>query len=567
MAFRNAQPWAGSSIMSQEQPHACGRSAECAKGDAAFRELLEHLPQRIFIKDTAHRYVYCNQWFANDIELQPEDIIGKNDHDLFPGHLADQYVRNDQQVLSTGKQQQWEERFFNAAAGAYLWAQTTKIPWRDAEGRITGVIGVFDDITERKAAEDALRLAKEEAQSANKAKSLFMAMTSHEVRTPLTAMLGLIESLLETPLTNKQYRQVEALHRSCEMLRGIVNDILDFSESEAGQRLSLNPEPTNVRKLLEQSVELMEGIARARRNRIVSWIDPALPEHVLVDSLRLRQVLWNIIGNANKYTEHGTISIGLRCLPHAGSGPAAPDLYRSQFDISDTGIGIDPEIQARLFEPFYKDHSSLMKQVGGAGLGLAIVRNLVTAMGGEVTLRSQREQGTTVSFQLDLPRADPCGQSPRSDGNPAVRPVLAETSALISPDRHHLLVVDDNEEIRELVKETLESLGCDVTTAGNGEQAVALALENTYDLILMDCQMPVMSGLEATRHIRSGQPEAQHTPIVALTAAVMKEDVRNLALAGMDDHLSKPYTRNELKRLLERWLGGGVPRRSIRNGL
>ncbi|MCG5526123.1 PAS domain S-box protein [Ectothiorhodospira haloalkaliphila] len=405
-------------------------------------------------------------------------------------------------------------------------------------------LGVSIDISLLEQAEQALRQARDEAEAANQAKSLFMAMTSHEVRTPLTAMLGLIENLLETSMEARQHRYVTALRSSCEMLRGIINDILDFSESEAGQQITLNPEAVSLPGLLRQSLELMEAVVRTRGNQLVIDMDPSLPDGVWVDALRLRQVLSNVLGNANQYTRNGRITVRAWAEDAGGDANA---LHRVIIQVSDTGMGMSPEVLQRVFEPFYKSHHG-PKGPGGTGLGLAIVHNLLQALGGRICVKSEEGEGTTFTIGLDLSPAPVPDPVPPLSENPD------NTLPSARSRRASILVVDDNPEILEMVGETLESFGHQVTSASNGESAVRLAMEQRFELILMDCQMPVMTGLEAARRIREQEPAEWRTPIIALTAAVMKEDVRAYDLAGMDDHLSKPYTRKELRNLLTRWL-------------
>ncbi|ANB03175.1 ATP-binding protein [Ectothiorhodospira sp. BSL-9] len=326
------------------------------------------------------------------------------------------------------------------------------------------------------------------------------------------------------------------------MLRGIINDILDFSESEAGRQITLNPEAVNLPGLLRQSLELMDGVVRGRGNRLVVDIDPSVPEGVWVDALRLRQVVSNVVGNANQFTEHGRITVRAWADRRKGDDDA---LHRIHIQVSDTGVGMSAQVLERVFEPFYKSHQGPTRP-GGTGLGLAIVHNLIQALDGQIRVESQEGEGTTLTMELQLPVARlPATPVQENPGGSLTKARMRSA---------HILVVDDNPEILEMVGETLESFGHRVTCAGDGEAAVRLASAERFELILMDCQMPLMTGLEAARRIREQEPAERRTPIIALTAAVLKEDVRGYSLAGMDDHLSKPYTRKELRSLLVRWL-------------
>ncbi|WP_412851374.1 ATP-binding protein [Ectothiorhodospira shaposhnikovii] len=395
------------------------------------------------------------------------------------------------------------------------------------------------------------------AKAANEAKSRFLATVSHEIRTPITAMLGMAELLLDSPLDAKQRRHALSLVRSGEALRSIINDILDFSEIESEQ-VRINHEVVDLYRVLRDSLHILETAARKRDNVVVVDLAPDLPEAVLVDVLRMRQILWNLVGNAIKFTQNGFITLRVRRDPDK----AVPSGFHPLvFEVRDTGIGIAPDVIQHLFEPFFqvRDPGSGTIGEGGTGLGLPIVRNLLHAMGGHVEVSSVVGEGTEVRFYLTLEEA--CLEDRDPSGFFEMFPIVEAGSAGPAqpdkPRKPRILLVEDNADVRELVVETLELLGCEVESACNGREGVDAFLSSDFDLVLMDCQMPVMSGIEATRIIREQERAGRRVPIIALTAALTTEQRDGYLQIGMDDWLPKPYTRKELALILEKWLGEG----------
>jgi PAS domain S-box-containing protein len=442
---------------------------------------------------------------------------------------------------------------------------------RDAEGRPERLLGVSFDITERKQREleleearaalagqagtlearnrelEEARLAAEEArreaEAAGRAKAEFLAAMSHEVRTPLTGVLGMAELLAAEPLGAKQKGYVEAIRTSGRHLLSVVNDVLDFSRLEAGG-LELERVDFSVLDVLEQVRSLMAPQLVARGLELHFGLDEHSPPVVRGDPTRLMQVLLNLIGNGLKFTHHGGVTVRLR-----GGEAAGERLVRLRFEVEDTGIGMTGEQVAGLFRPFAQADRSITRRYGGSGLGLAISKRLVEAMGGAIGVESAPGEGSLFWFEVPLELGDAVVLTGRAALAPAAVPPL------------HVLVAEDVELNRDLLADVLGRHGHEVVFATDGEEAVGLASRGGFDLVLMDAQMPVMDGVEATRRIRALEGPAGRVPIVGLTANVMERDRRLCLAAGMQDCLGKPIDWARLFAAMARHAGGAGPAR------
>jgi signal transduction histidine kinase/CheY-like chemotaxis protein/HPt (histidine-containing phosphotransfer) domain-containing protein len=373
-------------------------------------------------------------------------------------------------------------------------------------------------------------------ESANKAKSEFLATMSHELRTPLNGVIGMTELLRGTPLDGKQREFVDACHVSGRALLDLINDILDFSKIEAG-KLELDRHAFDVEQLVRSTVDMVAVSARQKGLDIECLFAPGLHRHLCGDSARLRQVLINLVGNAIKFTEKGYV----RLQVDAGTQPGIDAAIR--FTVSDTGIGIPTERVTRLFEPFSQADSSTTRKYGGTGLGLAISRNLVELMGGRIGVQSQAGHGSTFWFEVPLPAADapPAVQSPL---NAAASP--KQTASLAG---RRVLLAEDNHINQMFAREVLRHAGLECSTATNGREALEALANAPFDLVLMDCQMPEMDGFEATRCIRQWEREGilqGHLPVLALTANAVKGDRDRCLEAGMNGYVSKPVEPADL---------------------
>ncbi|MCF7837091.1 MAG: response regulator [Candidatus Marinimicrobia bacterium] len=378
-----------------------------------------------------------------------------------------------------------------------------------------------------------LEVARDEAQEAAHAKSEFLAHMSHEIRTPLNAVIGMTELLMETTLDDEQQEYAQTVHTASESLLQIVNDVLDFSKIESG-RMSLEQQPVPIPEMIAEVVRLMQAQADAKGLTLATTVAPGTPAVLLGDPLRLRQILINLLNNAVKFTERGSVRLAVR-------GKRVASGCQVEFTVQDTGIGIPPEKVDRLFRPFSQVDASTSRRFGGTGLGLVISQRLATLMDGQITVESQPGAGTT--FRLEVQLANPEAI--------AAAPVPSAAKRQAARDLR-ILVAEDNPVNRQVVGLLLERLGHGCSFVENGQQAVEAVRQTPYDVVLMDLQMPVMDGLTALQVIRREMPPDQQPWIIALTAHAIHGAREEYLSAGMNDYLSKPLRRSALEEALGR---------------
>ncbi|MBF0462341.1 MAG: response regulator [Magnetococcales bacterium] len=399
----------------------------------------------------------------------------------------------------------------------------------------------------RKRWEEQLAQSKEQAEAATRAKADFLAAMSHEIRTPMNGVLGMADLILGTPLTDQQRHYVETIHRSGRTLLRIINDILDLSKIQAGQLL-LDPIPFDLGEVIRDIRDLFEDGAAKKGLGFHVEVAQGVPVYLLGDPYRLNQILFNLVGNAIKFTDKGRVDVRVETLEEQEGN------LLLRFQITDTGIGIAPEHHARLFQAFSQADPSISRRFGGTGLGLVIVQRLVTMMNGTLSVESAPGLGSCFSFTARFGQQQ-AADRPGDCASPTV-------PHLVTPDTAHfeqtILLVEDNPVNQEVATETLKLFGCQVTVANDGQQAIAIvqAAARPFGALFMDCEMPVLDGFETTRRLRQWESETgrPRTPIIALTAHVLEQSRKQCQEAGMDDYLVKPFSQTALGNILHRWL-------------
>ena len=508
------------------------RTRELQRAEEAFRVVFEASPIAITLSDMEGRYLEVNRACEDMFGVAKERIVGTDPVGL--GWLENSEELNElsKRLASFGCVDAQEIAYTHPTSGrrtGLLWLREVTIH------HSPHILSFLLDITDRKQMEDELQRARTGAEAAAKAKSEFLANMSHEIRTPLNGVIGLSTLLDEENMPDDNRSMVRLIRASGETLAKILDDVLDFSKIECG-KLELEQAPFSLRESLEWGVDLFRMKATEKHLELRLSVDSGIPARLTGDATRIRQILANLISNAIKFTEEGSIEV------NAGlAREGAPDgKCRVRVGVRDTGIGIPPDKLDRIFQSFGQVDASTSRRFGGTGLGLVICRRLVEMMDGSIAVESRPEDGSV--FEFDFVAGIPAATEPI--------PAPAHDSELA---RMRILVAEDNPVNQVVIERMLQRLGCSADLVSNGIDVLRQVQASQYDLVLMDVQMPGIDGQEASRRIRSLSPVHSRIPIVALTASATVEDRGACVAAGMNDYLSKPLALDALRKVLEHW--------------
>jgi PAS domain S-box-containing protein len=522
---------------------------EEARKDAILRTALDCI-----ISMDAHGHVVeWNPAAEQTFGWEREEVLGRVLADvIIPARLRDEHEAGLSLYLETGEERVIGKRVELTAVrrnGEEFPVEVAITVIKIEDGQL--FTAHLRDITERKRAEQELRESRDAARAGSDAKSSFVATMSHEIRTPMNAVIGMLELLGFSKLNPDQREMLTAARESSRALLTLIDDILDFSKIEVG-KLELHLEPASIERLVDGVITTFKHVASSKGVLLTSRVDSGLwPAH-RVDPSRLRQILANLVSNAIKFTAEGTVHLEVQVLE------SAQGRQTLRFNVHDTGIGMTPETQKRLFEPFQQGEQSTSRRFGGTGLGLAISRQLAELMGGSMRVTSTKGLGTRVSLTLGVEQADAGAVRHDAAGGRRQAPMAIHTAAGTK-----VLIVDDHPLNLAMLKRQLKVLGVSADTATGGEEALAKWRREAHRLVITDLQMPGMDGLAFARALRAEQSEARKPTLVAFTANTQSEALERCMAAGMDDYLTKPTELTVLREKLTYWLGKPLSLRPI----
>ncbi|MEI6172519.1 MAG: PAS domain S-box protein [Bacteroidota bacterium] len=504
------------------------------RSEEKYRLLIENINLGLLEVDLYGRVIYANQSFCEMSGFEREEIYGKVAENIFTASKNRDLVSKKNEARKQGISDAYELEITNKK-GLRKWWLISGAPLYNNEGSQVGSTGIHLDITGRKQLEFTLREAKQMAEDTAKAKEIFLANMSHEIRTPMNAILGLGKQLLKTDLSTYQRSFLESITTSADNLLVIINDILDFSKIESG-KLDLESIDFSLPALLDQVSTMLSNKAEEKGLKFELHMDGAIAPVLKGDPYRINQILLNLLSNSIKFTDQGSIS--LICNVEESH----TDRQDIELSVADTGIGVDKKYMKKIFQKFSQESVNVARKYGGTGLGMAITKQLVDLMDGKISIESQKNKGTKVSIRITLPN----GREQEKAEKPKLLIVHQELRG------KKILLVEDNKLNRLVAKTILAHFGIEVTEAVNGEIAVDILRKESFNLVLMDMQMPVMDGIDATLMIRK---EISTTiPIIALTAHALKSEEARCREAGMNDFISKPFEEEKLLNVLSKFL-------------
>jgi len=477
--------------------------------------------------------IHANESFCDMSGFSCEELIGKDGGEILLDEIERERMKVRHASRIEGEEDVYELRILNKAKETRYWL-VSAAPLLGDDGNVHGSIGIHWDITEMKEMEFELKDAKHKAEESSKAKAMFLANMSHEIRTPLNGIVGMAEQLAQSQLDGDQRYFTDIMRSASSTLLSIINDVLDISKIESG-KFSIETIPFNLNKTIRQTLSIFEEKAKlAGISLDIDLMDDRGTMH-LGDPHRLSQVLFNIVGNAIKFTHAGYVRLTSQ-LTHGEN-----DICFVSFTIQDTGVGMDMAYLTKVFEAFSQEDASITRKFGGSGLGLSIARSIVQIMGGAIQIDSEKGKGTRVDIRIPM----------RISNDKTKQEIVEMTDLQKSLKGIRVLAVEDNELNRMVLQVILKKCEVVVSIAHNGQEAIDLIQEKEFDIVLMDVQMPIVDGLEATKYIRE---ELKYTtPIIGLSANAMREEVEICKQAGMNDYLVKPYSERALVEVMRKW--------------
>ena len=509
------------------------------ESEERFRVVLEKLPGGVFAHDLNGRLLFVNEMASKNTGYSEDELLKMTVADIDPSSASRDDRKRLWRELDLGESTKIESTHLRKDGSTYPAEIHLNAITLDGKPII---LPIAFDISDRKQAEQALIAAKEQADSANKAKSEFLANMSHEIRTPLNGVLGMLQLMRKTALDEEQLKFVDMADKSTRRLNRLLTDILDLSKIEAG-KIEIREEEFNFEEIFESLKDVFSTVIEENKDILVLDRDENIPQKLIGDSTRLTQVLFNLVGNAAKYTYQGKVEVKASLLP-----VCSLNRCNILLTVEDTGPGIPEGKLDHVFEIFTQAQNSespYSREYEGAGLGLPLVKRLLALMGGSACVDTQKGQGTTfyVSLPFQVPESEQKGLT-----TPKVKGELEQLKG------HRILLVDDDQLTQIQVQTLLGKQGLSVKVAENGKTALEELEREKFDLVLMDIQMPVMDGVEATRRIRESEASYSTIPIIALTAYAMSGDREKFLGSGMDDYIAKPLEMNGLVKVLKKYL-------------
>jgi len=514
--------------------------------EAKFKGIIDNFHLGLLEVAPDGRIIRANESFCEMSGFSCEELQGQDGGDLLLDREEKELMTARNTGRTEGKEDVYELRVFNKNKETRYWL-VSAAPLLGDDGEVHGSIGIHWDITEMKQLEFELKGARHKAEESSKAKAMFLANMSHEIRTPLNGIVGMAEQLAQSQLDADQRYFVDIMRSASSTLLSIINDVLDISKIESG-KFSIETTPFNLNETIRRTLSIFGEKAKQTNVSLdIELMDDRGIMH-LGDPHRLSQVLFNIVGNAMKFTQAGYV----RVTSHLARGEN--DICLVSFSIEDTGVGMDMAYLTKVFEAFTQEDASVTRKFGGSGLGLSIARNIVHIMGGTIEIESEKGKGTRVNIRIPM----------RISNEKTKQDIVEITDLQKSLKGLRVLAVEDNELNRMVLQVILKKCEVVLTIAHNGQEAIDLIQQQEFDLVLMDVQMPIVDGLEATKYIRNELKMI--IPIIGLSANAMREEVEICKQAGMNDYLVKPYSERVLVEIMKKWSTEVMATESTKDG-